>query len=202
MSDSKAAHELNELLTIIEGYTELAAELVGDSRPLAEYLQEIQRAAARAELIAQSLSAGAPAHPAATPVPSPSPAAPAASQSRRILLVDDENSVRRFTTAILKLNGYEVVSVSGGVEALACCEQVNGDFGLLISDVVMSPMTGLDLVHQVQARWPAIPVLLISGFPGHVEIPMGESGPTIPFLTKPFTNFALLAKVRELLQQT
>src|SRR5690606_38705577 len=100
---------------------------------------------------------------------------------------------------ILTLNGYEVVAASNGPDALQLCELSGGQFELLISDVVMSPMTGVELVQKVAARWPAISILLISGFPGPVELPMDEHGPRFPLLSKPFTNFAQLARVRELL---
>lgn len=193
-----AVHELNELLTIIAGYAQLAAELAGSAKPMSDYLAEILRAASKAEDAARALFPSLPSTGAPRPVPTErlAPAGPATS---RILLVDDENSVRRFTAAILTLNGYDVTPVGSGPEALQALESAAAPFDLLISDIVMSPMDGIRLVAEVTARWPGTAVLLISGFPGAVDIPMTEEGPRFPFLSKPFTNFELLAKVRAIL---
>ena len=195
-----AAHALNELLTVIAGYAELSRELLPHDGAVAIYQTEILRAAEAAASLVSTLSSrprAAAIAPHAVPAPVVDGAAP--HWHRRVLLVDDEPAVRKFTSAILALNGFDVVAVGSAPDAIAACEARDGCFGLVISDVVMSPVDGLELVTALAERWPALPALLISGFPGVAAQPLDRHGRHIPFLSKPYTNFQLLAKVRSIL---
>ena len=84
------------------------------------------------------------------------------SQKARILLVDDEESVRETMAAILSREGYEVVATPSGEEAL---EQVNdGEFDLLLTDLRMEGMSGVDLMAAIRERSPETPSIMLTGY--------------------------------------
>jgi PAS domain S-box-containing protein len=106
---------------------------------------------------------------------------------RRVLLVDDEELVRMSTAAMLVDLGYDVVEASSGEEAL---QIVMGETPpeLLLTDHLMPGMSGVELARKAQARMPALPILIISGY-AEVE----GLAPELPRLTKPFRNSELAA---------
>src|SRR5438270_13820986 len=79
----------------------------------------------------------------------------------RILLVDDEPSVREIGTALLESQGYEVLSVADGFEGLNALKQSLPD--IIISDLRMPNMNGFEFLSVVRRRFPTIPVIVISG---------------------------------------
>jgi two-component system, cell cycle sensor histidine kinase and response regulator CckA len=118
--------------------------------------------------------------------------------SETILLVDDEEGVRKLCSAVLQSNGYQVLEANNGSAALAVYEKNAHKIDMLLTDVVMPQMDGFELGRQLAAIAPKLRILYMSGYrdnsPGvsPVETPMA-------FLHKPFTPDALLAKVREVL---
>lgn len=117
-----------------------------------------------------------------------------------ILVVDDESIVRDMLSSILTKQGYTVLLAGTGQEALQLCEQHAGAIQLLITDMLMPGMNGLELVRKVHAQWPQLRVLYLSG--SRVVGEGFEREPDLPFLTKPFPRAELIAKVRELLKGT
>src|SRR5512134_2640473 len=117
------------------------------------------------------------------------PAVPAA---QTILLVDDEDTVRAFVRDALEGEGYTVLATGDPLEPrrIATSSPVH----LLLTDVVMPRMNGLELAERVEAASPRIKVLMMSGY---MTPPMKASGRSI--ITKPFTIDALLRAVREVL---
>src|SRR5581483_6795918 len=115
------------------------------------------------------------------------------------LLADDESEVRAVATAILRRHGYKILVAGGGAEALQLAASHEGAIDLLVTDVVMTDMSGGDLVRHLAAIRPAKRVLYVSGYTGDmvVSIASEEGGPA--FLQKPFTPQALLRKVRDVL---
>ncbi len=112
----------------------------------------------------------------------------------RILVVEDEPSIRGLIQRVLEQAGYAVRYASNGDDGLATVTE--GDFDLVISDVIMRGMSGPELAREIETRLPGTPVLLVSGYPGGPE----EVNPQqVAFLAKPFTRETLLAKVREVL---
>jgi PAS domain S-box-containing protein len=111
---------------------------------------------------------------------------------RTILLVDDEASVLRTTSSILRAAGYRVVEAASPSEALLAATR---DFDLLVSDIVLPSITGRELAKRIREHHPALPVLFISGF-----APEGRVMADVAFLAKPFTPEALLASVRDCLK--
>ncbi|NDY42115.1 PAS domain S-box protein [Dissulfurirhabdus thermomarina] len=123
-------------------------------------------------------------------------------RGERILLVEDEASVRDFAAMALAGNGYEVTAAASGAEARECFESAGGGFDLLLSDVVLPDATGLDLVRDLAARAPGMKVLLTSGYTDQKAQWRHIREAAVPFLQKPFTLEALLAAVKNALGGT
>lgn len=121
-----------------------------------------------------------------------------------ILLVEDEDDLRKLTRRILETAGYTVLEASNAGEALLLVEQARARFDLLVTDVVMPKMSGPALARRIASRGQGLTVLFISGFIEHPSLENGELLPGSILLPKPFTKAALLRKVREALaiQQT
>ena len=117
--------------------------------------------------------------------------------SETILLVDDEEGVRRLVSAVLKTNGYEVLDAPNGVSAMAAYEKNGHKIDMVLTDIVMPQMNGLELGQRLAEQAPELKVLYMSGYRDHAIVGAGET--LKPFLLKPFTPDVLLAKVREVL---
>jgi len=117
--------------------------------------------------------------------------------SETILLVDDEEGVRRLIFAVLQANGYDVLEANNGTLALAAYEKNGHKIDLVLTDVVMPQMNGFELGKQLTERNPALKILYMSGYRDNSAVLAGELPPA--FLHKPFTPDTLLAKVREVL---
>ena len=117
--------------------------------------------------------------------------------SETILLVDDEEGVRKLVFAILKSNGYDVLEANSAAAALAIYEKNSHKIDMVLTDIVMPQMNGLDLGRQLGERTPGLKILYMSGYRDNAA---GVAG-AVPkaFLHKPFTPAVLLAKVREVL---
>jgi two-component system cell cycle sensor histidine kinase/response regulator CckA len=129
----------------------------------------------------------------------PATALPNMNGVETILLVEDELQLRRLTERALRERGYSVLTARNGSEALVRAQEFAGTIDLLLTDVVMPYMSGVQLAEQMVVLRPGIGVLYISGYPGGAPIqePLGESG--VEFLAKPFSSASLAAKVRSVL---
>ncbi len=117
-----------------------------------------------------------------------------------VLLVEDDDSVRRLTRTILENQGYTVLEAKNGGEALLLCEQHPGDIHLLISDVVMPGMSGPQLVERLLRLRPSLRFLYVSGYTDDAIVHHGMLDPETPFLQKPFSAEGLARMVREVLE--
>ncbi len=116
-----------------------------------------------------------------------------------VLVVDDEEAVRRLACRMLTWTGYQALEARHGREALSTIEQHVGPIHLVLTDIKMPGMTGRELGRQVEQRWPGKPILYMSGFASEVfQGGLLEAG--APFLAKPFTQDDLAAKVKALLE--
>lgn len=116
-----------------------------------------------------------------------------------IMVVEDEEVVRKLAVQILQRNGYTVLSASRGSDCLALMTQRRQPIDLLLTDVVMPEMSGKELFERCQLIQPGIRVIYMSG---HTHDLIGEKGilnKDIPFIQKPFTLGDLLEKVRQVL---
>ena len=117
--------------------------------------------------------------------------------NERILLVEDNDAVRRPLAQVLEELGYHVVVASGPEEALALPDDVGID--LLLTDVVMPSMNGRQLAESLRPGRPEMQVLFISGYTDDAVIARGLVEPGMAFLQKPFGADRLAEKLRELL---
>ena len=118
-----------------------------------------------------------------------------------MLVVDDEEAVRRLASRMLTWAGYQVLEASHAREALASIEEHQGPVHLILTDIKMPGMNGRELGRHVEARWPGKPILYMSGFASEV-FRGGLLEPDAPFLAKPFTQDDLATKVRALLESS
>ena len=129
--------------------------------------------------------------------PAPRPERPPGGYT--ILVVDDEEAVRHLASRMITWMGYQVLEARHGREALATIEEHNGPIHLVLTDMKMPGMNGRELGRIIEERWPAIPILYMSGFASEVfRDGLLEAG--APFLAKPFTQDELAARVRTILQ--
>ena len=110
-----------------------------------------------------------------------------------ILVVDDDDNVRRLTGRLLQNAGYEVLSATSGQQALTVAHDYAGQIDLLLTDVVMPGMSGRELAAQLLRVRPTVRMVFMSGY--HEHAPM--SGST--FVGKPFDRATLLERVRDVL---
>lgn len=118
-----------------------------------------------------------------------------------VLLVDDEPHLRRITGLVLQQHGYRVLSAGSPTEALTLAEQHTGEFDLVVTDIVMSEMTGTELVRRLGAAAPGLPYLFMSGYSADAATETGDEVEPSHLLEKPFAASSLLAKVREALDR-
>jgi len=118
-----------------------------------------------------------------------------------ILLVEDEESVRKLASQVLKRRGYEVLIASNADEAQRLCAERADDIALLLTDVVMPGVSGPALARAVTALYPAIRVLYMSGYAEQSLVMESGLSAGAPFLPKPFTPDAMTRKVREVLDR-
>jgi PAS domain S-box-containing protein len=116
-----------------------------------------------------------------------------------VLLVEDDAAVRKFAVLSLQQYGYHVLEASNGPEGLYMLNTRGGKLDLLITDVVMPGMSGRQLAEAVEARFPDIKVLYMSGYTDDAIVKHGVLESEIQFLNKPFTHDGLVRKVREVL---
>lgn len=117
----------------------------------------------------------------------------------RILIVEDEESVRAFSARALSSAGYTVHEASTGAEALALLEEIDGQIDLVISDVVMPEMDGPELLKHVRSRYPDVKLIFVSGYAEEGTRRGLEEDPSVEFLPKPFSLKQLAAKVKTVL---
>ena len=120
--------------------------------------------------------------------------------SETILLVEDEEIVRKLACTILQKNGYEVLEAPNGEEALRIVQGQNGNpIHLLVTDVVMPGMSGRQLADRLERVRPGTKVLFMSGYTDDTIVHHGVLDPGIAYIQKPFTPDALASKVRDIL---
>jgi two-component system cell cycle sensor histidine kinase/response regulator CckA len=122
--------------------------------------------------------------------------APRSRGGERILLVDDEEVLRRLARAVLVRHGYEVIDAEGPVAALVIAAEQPGTFQLILADVLMPAMRGHEMVERMRPHQPRARILYMSGYAGEVD---GSSELLTPFLAKPFRPRQLLDAIRAIL---
>lgn len=114
-----------------------------------------------------------------------------------ILVVDDDDGVRRISRRMLERAGFEVLEAATGPEALDVAASHEGPIDLMVLDVLMPGMTGNQASYHLRDLRPGVPILCISGHPEDEAVRYGMAGHGAAFLQKPFTFDQLAAAVRE-----
>jgi two-component system cell cycle sensor histidine kinase/response regulator CckA len=117
-----------------------------------------------------------------------------------VLVVDDESIVRRFASRVLSDAGYIVATAEDGAEALDLIRGLGQPVGVVVSDIVMPRINGVQLLEALSVSHPGLPIILMSGY---APTQLAERGIAAPcsVLSKPFAPELLLAEVRRCLDR-
>ena len=118
-----------------------------------------------------------------------------------VLLVEDEAAVRDMTQTALQRFGYTVLAAANGEEALRTLAESQTEFDLLLTDVVMPDMSGLELAERVRRQYPAVAVVFMSGYTSDSILREGVEAGETNFVQKPFSTAALAGKLRQVLDR-
>ena len=120
-------------------------------------------------------------------------------RQRVVLLIDDQSGLRRLVSRMLTRNGFGVIEAGGAKHGLEIIQRAAGAIDLVITDVVMPGMSGLDLAADLTRAHPALKVLYMSGYVDSIAMQViGERSPEAVLL-KPFSEEDLLGRVNHLL---
>jgi CheY-like chemotaxis protein len=122
-------------------------------------------------------------------------------EGERILIVEDEESVRKVTIEALTENGYEVTDVASATEAMEVFKKNKHDFDLAFCDIVLPDGTGLQLVEKLIVLKPELKIVLTSGYPGQKSQWMDIDKKGYIFIQKPFTLISLLTSIKQALNK-
>jgi CheY-like chemotaxis protein len=111
-----------------------------------------------------------------------------------VLLVEDNDKVRAFTQQVLEDMGCVVLLASNGSDAVALPDATRVD--LVLTDVVMPGMSGIELADAIRERWPTLPVILATGYSDELV----AKRPEFPSIAKPFTSADLQDAIASALQ--
>ena len=129
-------------------------------------------------------------------VPSERSAAP--TMSNVVLVVDDEPTVRSITKQFLERDGHTVFTANDGRQALLLLDEKAADIDLVLLDMQMPKMDGMEVLEQIHDKWPALRVVLSSGYPLNDPTGRQDAGASA-FLQKPYSRAELLGVVDRLL---
>jgi two-component system cell cycle sensor histidine kinase/response regulator CckA len=117
-----------------------------------------------------------------------------------LLVVDDETAVRRFAVRVLQREGYEVAEATDGLEALELIRAGATSFAVVVSDIVMPRLNGVELLQALAESHPGLPIILISGYATAALADLGIAAPC-GILPKPFAAERLLAEVKRCIRR-
>ena len=136
-------------------------------------------------------------NPVTAEAPAPAPAAASVRDRPRVLLVEDESAVRELLSSALERNGFDVVAAGSAEEALTLASPV---FRILLSDISLPGMSGVQLAKQLRRTLPGLRVLLMSGY-ARDEFAEGPNAlDDLPFIPKPFATRTVVERLRSLIE--
>jgi PAS domain S-box-containing protein len=118
-----------------------------------------------------------------------------------VLIVEDEEDVREVASTMLERRGYKVIPAATFREAESLCQTYSGTIHLLLTDVVLQEMSGLEIAQALTSIRPDMKVIYMSGYTDDVMLQHGVRNSQVAFLSKPFTTEELASKVREVLDR-
>jgi len=118
-----------------------------------------------------------------------------------ILIVEDEEEVRKLARKILEKQGYRILETLNGDDALLACETRKSPIHLMLTDIVMPGMSGSELAKLLKPLYPEIRILYMSGYTDNAIVRHGALGKGVNYIQKPFTMEGLARKVREVLDK-
>jgi PAS domain S-box-containing protein len=118
-----------------------------------------------------------------------------------ILIVEDEEEVRKLAGKILERQGYRILETFNGDDALVACERSRSPIHLMLADVVMPGMSGSELAKLLKPLYPQIKILYMSGYTDDAIARHGVLEKGVDYIQKPFTMEGLARKVREVLDE-
>jgi PAS domain S-box-containing protein len=127
---------------------------------------------------------------------------PATRGTETVLLVEDEDAVRVLASRVLAEQGYAVHEARNGREALAVLERPDHGIDLVLTDVVMPDMGGVELADRVAAAHPDVRIVYMSGYSEGDKLHPGVRQSPYPFLQKPFSPESLAVRIREALDRS
>jgi DNA-binding response OmpR family regulator len=127
---------------------------------------------------------------------------PGRERTTTILIAEDDDALRGIVTRVFWDQGYRTLEARHGHEALHLAELAAPYLDLVVTDVIMPELGGLELGRELARRWSSIPVLYISAYPANDIFSRGGPPDSTPFLQKPFTPEVLLERVRQLLAKS
>ena len=119
--------------------------------------------------------------------------------SESVLVVEDEEAICNFILSILRRNGYDATGARSGAEAMSIFSSRPGAFRLVLADVVMPRMSGVELGRWVAEADKSVRILYMTGYSKHALVQADSPGGALEILHKPFTPEQLLKKIREAL---
>ena len=143
-----------------------------------------------------------PALAAVAELPVESEVAYAPGRSERVMFVDDEDAMTDMSTRLLVRMGYQVTSFTRPEEAIAVFMEGPHHFDVVVTDLNMPRLSGLDVARTVHATQPSMPIILVSGFLSGENIPPPEDSGIRETLSKPFTARQLSAALRRVLDES
>lgn len=117
----------------------------------------------------------------------------------RILVAEDDENVRTFVVRALEFSGHEIVDASDGGLALEILDADTEGFDLLLSDIKMPVMDGIELAHNVGQRFRTLPIVLMTGFADQRERAQSLEAYVYDVISKPFSLAQLVEKVEDAL---
>ena len=120
---------------------------------------------------------------------------------KTVLVVDDHDATRQTIARMLEAGGFAVRTASSGAEALERLATESGEIDLVLSDVTMPGMNGIDLSYHIREQYPDVPVAIVSGDVSELERSIiGRAD--VPFIKKPFHAESLYSAVRDAIRQS
>ncbi|MBN1268584.1 MAG: response regulator [Kiritimatiellae bacterium] len=132
-------------------------------------------------------------------MPSESPGADEKQGAATILVVEDEEPIRRLMARMLQMKGYRALMAADGTEALTVCEEHADRIDLIITDIIMPKLSGKQLVQELKKKRKDFKVIFMSGYSSEDTVDGEPLGVEVAFIPKPFTQEVLARKVSEML---